>query len=80
MQLSGKEDSNLTEADTRPVIEKRLRWAGLLIGVGLATQLITCIWVHPLAFMAFAAISCPLVVAGILLFLYSLVSMPPHPQ
>ncbi|MGA2697045.1 MAG: hypothetical protein ABSE92_13360 [Terriglobales bacterium] len=58
-------------------MEKRLRWAGLLIGVGLVTQEITFIWIHPLAFIAFAAISCPLVIAGILLFLYSLVSPPP---
>jgi len=69
----------LPEANTRTVIEERLRWAGLLISVGLATQLISFIWIHPLAFMAFVGIGCPLVVAGILLFLYSLVSVPPHP-
>jgi predicted Abi (CAAX) family protease len=70
----------LPEANTRPAIEKRLRWAGLLISVGLTTQLITFIWIHPLAFMAFAGISCPLVVAGILLFLYSLVAVAPHAE
>lgn len=61
-------------------IERRLRWAGLLIAVGLITQLITFIWIHPLAFIAFTAISCPLVVAGIALFLYSLVSVHPDAQ
>jgi len=30
--------------------------------------------VHPLAFIAFILIGCPLVLAGILLFLYSIVS------
>ncbi len=70
----------MPEANTRPVIEKRLRWAGLLIAIGLATQLISFIWVHPLAFIAFAGISCPLVVAGILLFLYSLVAVAPHAE
>ncbi len=55
-------------------IERRLRWSGLLIVIGLAVQMVTLIWVHPLAFMAFLLIGCPLVAAGILLFLYSIVS------
>lgn len=55
-------------------IERRLRWAGLLIALGLAIQLITFVWIHPLAFIAFAVIGCPLVAAGVLLYLYSLVS------
>jgi hypothetical protein len=57
-----------------PLIERRLRWAGLLIAVGLIVQLLTFIWVHPLAFIAFGVAGCPLVAAGVLLFLYSLVS------
>ena len=59
------------------VLEKRLRWAGLLIAAGLIIQLTTFIWIHPLAFIAFVAVSCPLTVAGVLLFLYSLVSVHP---
>jgi predicted cobalt transporter CbtA len=55
------------------LIERRLRWAGFLIAVGLVIQLTTFIWVHPLAFIAFVVIGCPLVGAGILLYLYSLV-------
>jgi len=55
-------------------VEKRLRWAGLLIALGLAVQLATFIWIHPLAFIVFAAIGCPLVLAGVLLYLYSIVS------
>ncbi|HKQ85708.1 MAG TPA: hypothetical protein VJS43_02950 [Candidatus Acidoferrales bacterium] len=57
-----------------PLIERRIRWAGLLIVCGLVIQMITLIFVHPLAFMAFLLISCPLVAIGILLFLYSIVS------
>jgi fatty-acid desaturase len=57
-----------------PLIERRLRWSGFLIALGLIVQLTTFIWIHPLAFIAFAVISCPLTAAGILLFLYSLVS------
>ncbi len=59
------------------VLEKRLRWASLLVAAGLIIQLTTFIWIHPLAFIAFIAVSCPLTVAGILLFLYSLVSVHP---
>jgi hypothetical protein len=55
-----------------PAIEKRIRWAGLLVLAGLAVQVMTLTWLHPLAFMAFLMIGCPLSVAGILLYLYSL--------
>ena len=46
---------------TAPLIERRLRWAGFLIAAGLIVQLTTFIWIHPLAFIAFAVIACPLV-------------------
>ena len=57
-----------------PRVEKRLRWAGLLIALGLVVQLVTFIWIHPLAFIAFAVVACPLVLVGVLLYLYSIVS------
>jgi hypothetical protein len=66
----------LPNTSPAPLIERRLRWAGCLIVVGLIVQLTTFIWIHPLAFIAFMVIGCPLVAAGILLFLYSLVSHP----
>jgi hypothetical protein len=59
------------------LVEHRLRWAGCLIAVGLIIQLTTFIWIHPLAFIGFAVIGCPLVAAGVLLFLHSLVSHQP---
>jgi hypothetical protein len=59
---------------TLPLIEHRIRWSGLLIACGLVIQMITLIWVHPLAFMAFLLLGCPLVGIGILLFLYSIVT------
>ena len=55
-------------------IERRIRWAGILIVLGLLLQMLTLLWTHPLAFMCFLMIGCPLVAAGMLLFLYSLVS------
>ena len=54
------------------LVEKRLRWAGLFIGLGLAVQLLTFVWIHTFAFMAFALIACPLLLAGILVYLYTL--------
>jgi hypothetical protein len=53
-------------------IEKRIRWAGFLISLGLLVQLATLIWTHPLSFTAFILIGCPLMLSGVLLFLYSL--------
>jgi hypothetical protein len=53
-------------------IEQRIRWAGLLVVTGLLVQLLTMSWSHPLAFMAFLIIGCPLTLAGVLLYLFSL--------
>jgi len=60
-----------------PLIERRIGWAGMLIGLGLGVQLITFLWTHPLAFVAFLVLGCPLVVAGVSLYLYSLVPREP---
>jgi hypothetical protein len=57
-----------------PVVETRIKWASLLIGAGLLVQLFSLVQVHPLAFVAFLALGCPLVGAGIVLYLMSLVS------
>ena len=60
-------------------IEKHLRLAGVLVCLGLLVLLLTLIRVHPLAFVAFIVIACPLMLAGILLFLYSIVSRESEP-
>ena len=57
-----------------PVIEQRIRWAALLVVVGLVTQLLTLLWRHPLSFMAFLAIGTPIMLAGVVLYLYSIVA------
>jgi hypothetical protein len=59
---------------TATVLERRIRWSGLLIVVGLLLQILTLPLAHPLAFIGFALLGCPLVAAGMLMFLYSLVS------
>lgn len=53
--------------------ERRIRWASILIAAGLLVQLGTLSTTHPLAFMGFLMIGCPLVAGGILLYLLSLI-------
>ena len=57
---------------TMSPIERRIRWAGLLITAGLAILFLSLLWVHPLSFMAFLVVGCPLILVGVLLYLYSL--------
>lgn len=56
------------------LIERRIRWSGILIVVGLIAQMLTLLWTHPLAFVCFLLIGCPLVGAGMLAYLYALAS------
>jgi hypothetical protein len=60
-------------ADTS-TIDRRIRWSGMLVVTGLVVQMLTLLWTHPLAFMCFILVGCPLVAAGILFYLYSLAS------
>jgi hypothetical protein len=55
------------------VIERRIKWASWLIGAGLLVQLGSLLVVHPLAFVGFLMVGCPLVLAGIVLYLLSLI-------
>jgi hypothetical protein len=55
-------------------IERHLEWAAGLITAGLVVEIAVSKWTHPLAFVTFAVVACPLVAIGMLLFLWSLVS------
>ena len=57
-------------------VERHLEWSAGLITAGLMVEIAVSAWVHPLAFVTFALVACPLVAAGMLLFLWSLV--PPR--
>ena len=46
----------------------------MLIGVGLLVQLLSLIKVHPLGFVTFLVVGCPLVAAGIVQYLFILFS------
>jgi len=54
-------------------VERKIRWASFLIGAGLLVQLAALWIVHPLAFMGFLMIGCPLVLAGIVMYVLSLI-------
>ena len=51
---------------------RRLTLAGGLIGAGIVGQTLTLYWDHPLAFLVFLFLASPLVLAGILVYLWSL--------
>ncbi len=59
---------------TSTILVRRLKLAGLLVSAGLLVEVGTLYWSHPLAFLAFLGLGGLLVGAGILLYLYSLVS------
>jgi hypothetical protein len=54
---------------------RNLRVPGILLIGGLAIELISLLWNKPLAFILFAFVGGVFFLAGILLYLYSLVSV-----
>ncbi|HEY4709839.1 MAG TPA: hypothetical protein VIH46_06690 [Candidatus Acidoferrales bacterium] len=56
-------------------IPPSLRVPGILLILGLAIELISLLWNKPLAFILFAFVGGAFLLAGILLYLYSLVSV-----
>jgi hypothetical protein len=56
------------------LMERRLRVAGILIVLGLVVEALSLIRIHPLAFLAFMFIGGALLIAGIGIYLYSIVS------
>ncbi len=57
------------------VIQRRVRIAAALVSAGLVVELLALRGLHPMTFLAFALAGIPLVAVGILVFLYSLVSV-----
>jgi predicted membrane channel-forming protein YqfA (hemolysin III family) len=58
-------------------LERRLRVAGVLIILGLVVEILSLVRIHPLAFLSFMFIGGAFLVAGVALYLYSLVSTNP---
>jgi hypothetical protein len=57
-----------------PVLYRRLQLSGALIAAGLLVEVVTLYWSHPLTFLTFIFLGGSLVGAGVLLYLYSIVS------
>ncbi len=55
-------------------LDKRLRLAGILLIIGLLVEGLCLLWAGPLAFIFLVAIGGFLCAAGIVVYLYSLVS------
>lgn len=64
----------MTDADPR--LARRLRLAGLLIGLGLLIEAATLFWPHPTAFLAFLFLGGSLVTAGVVLYLITIATWP----
>ena len=56
------------------VMQQRVRISAILLFAGLVIELLVLNGRHPMSFLAFVLAGIPLVGAGILVFLYSLVS------
>jgi hypothetical protein len=57
-------------------VSKRLRLAGILVILGLLVQALTLLWNHPLSFLAFLGLGGLLLFAGIVVYLFTLISAP----
>ena len=56
----------------RSKLARRLTLATALVGVGIAAQVVTALWNHPLAFLAFMFIATPITTAGTLVYLLAI--------
>lgn len=55
-----------------PRLVRRLRLAGILVGLGLLIEAATLFWAHPTAFLAFLLLGGLLVASGMALYLVSI--------
>lgn len=65
----------MTLTTSMNVMYKRVRAAGVLVALGLLVEALSLHWAYPAAFLVFALVGFPVVLMGILLFLYSLLSV-----
>ena len=56
-------------------MERRLRISGMFVLLGLLIEILALRWIHPAAFLVFAFIGIPIGSLGIVIYLYSLVSL-----
>jgi len=61
-------------------MSRMLRVSSILVVLGLAVEIVSLLWFHPLSFVMFAFVGAVLVAAGILVFLASLVFVVAPPE
>jgi hypothetical protein len=57
-------------------MEKRLQIAGVLLIIGLVIEAVCLLWARPISFVIFVALGGLFLFAGVVTFLFSLVSIP----
>lgn len=60
--------------DNEPKMNRRLRLSGILVVLGLVVDVLSLLWNHPLAFVAFMFLGGLFVFLGIIVYLASLLS------
>ena len=60
--------------------ERRLRVSGVLIALGLLVEALSLVRIHPLAFLGFMFVGGGLLIFGIAIYLYSIVSGASPPE
>jgi uncharacterized membrane protein len=56
--------------------EKRMRFAGVCLAIGLLIEALCLIWATPIAFIVFVAVGGLLMFIGLAVYLYLVVSTP----
>jgi hypothetical protein len=57
-------------------MEQRLQIAGVLLIIGLVIEAVCLLWARPISFVIFVALGGLFLFAGVLIFLFSLASIP----
>jgi hypothetical protein len=57
-------------------VEKRIRAAGIILIIGLVIEALCLLWGRPISFVIFVAVGGLFLFAGVVVFLFSLVSTP----
>ena len=60
-------------------LERRLQVSGMLLILGLLTEMVCLFWARPLSFLAFISVGGALLLLGILVYLLSVLAIR-HPQ
>ncbi|HET9402772.1 MAG TPA: hypothetical protein VFO34_17635 [Candidatus Acidoferrales bacterium] len=67
----------MNPAPANPKMARALRVSGLLLVIGLLIELISLHFNHPLSFLGFMFVGGGLIVLGVLVYLWALVSLAP---